>query len=418
MGTQHNAPDGWAGVLDSAGRGALDGLRIADFSRVLAGPYATMLLADLGADVVKVERPGIGDDTRAWHPPADHAGTSTYYLGVNRNKRSVVLDLTTDAGVEQARALVAESDVLVENFRPGTMERLGLGAGELRARHPGLIYCSISGFGSGEGAEIPGYDLLVQAVGGLMSVTGDAAGEPVKAGVALVDVITGLHASLGILAALRHRDATGEGQCVEVNLLGSLLSAMVNQASAFAVAGVVPGRMGNAHPSIAPYETFPAADRPIAIAVGNDRQFAALAEAVQDPGLAADDRFRTNADRVAHRTELRDILTERLSGAGADHWSAVLLAAGVPAGPVNTLDEAFAFAQKLGLPGIVDIPAAPAASADGADGADGADEAQGTPSRQVASPIALSGTPAQYRLPPPRLGQHTAEILHRLSDDA
>ncbi|MEU0073744.1 CoA transferase [Streptomyces sp. NPDC006332] len=404
MGTQHHAPHGPAGVLDGVGPGALDGLRIADFSRVLAGPYATMLLADLGADVVKIERPDIGDDTRAWNPPADHEGTSTYFLSVNRNKRSVVLDLTTEAGLEQARALVAESDVVVENFRPGTMERLGLGHRELRARQPGLVYCSISGFGSGAGAAIPGYDLLVQAVGGLMSVTGDAAGEPVKAGVALVDVITGLHASLGILAALRHRDATGEGQHVEVNLLGSLLSAMVNQASAFAVAGVVPGRMGNAHPSIAPYETFPASDRPIAIAVGNDRQFAALAEAVGDPDLAADHRFRTNADRVAHRAALRDILTERLGASGADHWAAVLLAAGVPAGPVNTLDEAFAFAHELGLPGIVDIPAA------------NANEAVGDPSRQVASPIALSGTPARYRMPPPRLGQHTAEILHRDSD--
>ncbi|MER6961740.1 CoA transferase [Streptomyces sp. NPDC000618] len=397
MGTQHNAPDERFGVLEEGGRGALEGLRVADFSRVLAGPYATMLLADLGADVVKVERPGIGDDTRAWHPPADRDGTSTYFLSVNRNKRSVVLDLTTQTGLAQARALVAESDVLVENFRPGTMERLGLGPRELRSRHPGLVYCSISGFGSGAGAAIPGYDLLVQAVGGLMSVTGEADGGPVKAGVALVDVITGLHASLGILAALRHRDATGEGQCVEVNLLGSLLSAMVNQASAFAVAGVVPGRMGNAHPSIAPYETFPAADRPIALAVGNDRQFAALAEAVGDPGLAADDRFRTNADRVAHRAALRDILTERLGAAGADHWSAVLLAAGVPAGPVNSLDEAFDFARKLGLPGIVELPAA---------------AREDRSSRQVASPIALSGTPAQYRLPPPRLGQHTAEILH------
>lgn len=402
MSTQHNAPDGWAGDRDGAIRGALEGLRIADFSRVLAGPYATMLLADLGADVVKVERPGTGDDTRAWNPPADHDGTSTYFLSVNRNKRSVTLDLATDAGIEQARVLVAESDVLVENFRPGTMERLGLGPRQLRALHPGLIYCSISGFGSGAGAAIPGYDLLVQAVGGLMSVTGEAAGEPVKAGVALVDVITGLHASLGILAALRHRDATGEGQHVEVNLLSSLLSAMVNQASAFAVAGAVPGRMGNAHPSIAPYETLPTADRPIALAVGNDRQFAALAEAVGIPGLAADDRFRANADRVAHRTELRDILTERLTTAGADHWSAVLLAAGVPAGPVNTLDEAFDFARKLGLPGIVDIPA---------------DTADGRPSRQVANPIALSGTPAQYRLPPPGLGRHNAEILPHLSSD-
>ncbi|WP_051866149.1 CaiB/BaiF CoA-transferase family protein [Streptomyces griseus] len=390
------------------GRGALEGLRIADFSRVLAGPYATMLLADLGADVVKVERPGVGDDTRAWHPPADHDGTSTYFLSVNRNKRSVVLDLTTGTGLAQARALIAESDVLVENFRPGTMERLGLGHRRLQALHPGLIYCSISGFGSGEGAAIPGYDLLVQAVGGLMSVTGDAAGEPTKAGVALVDVITGLHASLGILAALRHRDATGEGQLVEVNLLASLLSAMVNQASAFAVAGVVPGRMGNAHPSIAPYETFPAADRPIAIAVGNDRQFAALADAVGDPGLALDDRFRTNADRVAHRAELRDLLTRRLAAAGADQWSAVLLAAGVPAGPVNSLDEAFGFARKLGLPGIVDIPTEPLSPPASAG------EAQPEPSRQVANPIALSGTPARYRLPPPRLGQHTAEILNDL----
>ncbi|MDW8803343.1 CoA transferase [Streptomyces scabiei] len=401
MSAQQNAPAGSAGAVGESGRGALEGLRIADFSRVLAGPYATMLLADLGADVVKVERPGIGDDTRAWHPPADHDGTSTYFLGVNRNKKSVALDLTTDTGREQARALIAESDVLVENFRPGTMERLGLGHRELRARQPGLVYCSISGFGAGAGATIPGYDLLVQAVGGLMSVTGDAAGEPVKAGVALVDVITGLHASLGVLAALRHRDATGQGQLVEVNLLSSLLSALVNQASAFAVAGVVPGRMGNAHPSIAPYETFPAADRPIAVAVGNDRQFAALADLVGEPGLALDARFRTNADRVAHRTELRDILTRRLSAAGADHWSAVLLAAGVPAGPVNTLDEAFGFARKLGLPGIVEIPAA---SADGA---------QDRPFRQVASPITLSGTPARYRLPPPRLGRHTAEVLHQ-----
>ncbi|MEH0547609.1 CoA transferase [Streptomyces sp. B21-105] len=403
MSTQHDVAD--VPDISGAGRGALDGLRIADFSRVLAGPYATMLLGDLGADVVKVERPGIGDETRAWHPPADSDGTSTYFLSVNRNKRSVVLDLATESGREQARALVAECDVVVENFRPGTMERLGLGYDELRARKPELVYCSISGFGSGAGASIPGYDLLVQAVGGLMSVTGAADGEPVKAGVALVDVITGLHACLGVLAALRHRDATGRGQRVEVNLLGSLLSAMVNQASAFAVAGVVPGRMGNAHPSIAPYETFPTADRPIALAVGNDRQFAALAVAAGDAGLALDDRFRTNADRVAHRAELRDILTERLGAAGADHWSTVLLAAGVPAGPVNTLDDAFAFAGRLGLPGIVDIPAAPA------------DGEASRPSRQVAHPIALSETPAQYRLPPPRLGRHTTQILHGRPDE-
>ncbi|MEU2265523.1 CoA transferase [Streptomyces olindensis] len=399
MSTQHQTPDGRADAIGGTGRGALEGVRIADFSRVLAGPYATMLLADLGADVIKVERPGSGDDTRAWHPPTDHDGTSTYFLGVNRNKKSVVLDLATRAGRARAHALVADCDVLVENFRPGTMARLGLGHQDLLARHPRLVYCSISGFGSGAGATIPGYDLLVQAVGGLMSVTGTADGEPVKAGVALVDVITGLHASLGILAALRHRDATGQGQLVEVNLLGSLLSAMVNQASAYAVAGVVPGRLGNAHPSIAPYETFPTADRPIALAVGNDKQFAALAETLGEPGLADDDRLRTNTDRVAHRTELRETLIRLLSTGGADHWSTVLLAAGVPAGPVNGLDEAFAFAERLGLPGIVDVPA-PAAGA-----------AAGRPARQVAHPVALSATPARYLLPPPLLGQHTEEIL-------
>ncbi|MFJ7339651.1 CaiB/BaiF CoA transferase family protein [Streptomyces sp. NPDC101110] len=376
-------------------RGALTGLRIADFSRVLAGPYATMLLADLGADVVKVERPGSGDETRQWRPPADEQGTSTYFLGVNRNKRSVTLDLSDEADRERARALVAESDVLVENFRPGTMARLGLGHDDLKERHPGLVYCSISGFGPGGGAAIPGYDLLVQAVGGLMSVTGQPDGEPTKAGVALVDVITGLHAALGIMAALRHRDATGEGQRVEVNLLSSLLSAMVNQTSAYAVAGVVPGRMGNAHPSIAPYETFPTADRPLALAVGNDGQFAALAGVLGRPDLAGDPRFRTNPQRVAHRAELREVLGERLRTAGADHWSGVLAAAGVPAGPVNTVDEAFAFAERLGLPGVVTVP-----------GAGG-----GAGSRQVACPITLSTSPARHRLAPPELGEHTAEVF-------
>lgn len=395
MGSDGGGPKERTGA-GPAGGGALSGLRIADFSRVLAGPYATMLLADLGAEVIKVERPGTGDETRQWRPPADERGTSTYFLGANRNKRSVALDLATEAGRERARALIAGSDVLVENFRPGTMERLGLGHAELRARHPRLVYCSISGFGTGGGAALPGYDLLVQAVGGLMSVTGEPGGEPTKTGVALVDVITGLHAALGIMAALRHRDATGEGQRVEVNLLGSLLSAMVNQASGYAVAGVVPGRMGNAHPSIAPYETFPTADRPLALAVGNDTQFAALAEALGAPHLAADDRFCTNPGRVAHRAELAGLLGERLRTAGADHWSAVLLAAGVPAGPVNTLDEAFAFAHRLGLPGIVTVPGAGAES-----------------SRQVANPIALSASPPTYRLPPPALGEHTEEILGR-----
>jgi len=374
---------------------ALAGVRIVDFSRVLAGPYATMMLADLGADVVKVERPGAGDETRAWIPPVDADGTSTYFLGVNRNKRSVTLDLGAEADLSAARALAADCDVVVENFRPGTMDRLGLGYERLREANPGLVYCAISGFGTAGGAAIPGYDLLVQAVGGLMSVTGEQDGQPLKAGVALVDVITGLHAALGILAALRHREATGEGQRVEVNLLSSLLSAMVNQASGYAVAGSVPGRLGNAHPSIAPYETFETADRPIALAVGNDRQFAELADAIGLPQLAEDPRFCTNADRVAHREQLREILDGRLRTAGADEWSGVLLARGVPAGPVNALDEAFAFAAEIGLPAIVDIVAPDSPG----------------PARQMANPIALSRTPASYRLPPPGLGEHTDHVF-------
>ncbi|MFE0858445.1 CaiB/BaiF CoA transferase family protein [Streptomyces mutabilis] len=371
------------------GTAALAGLRIADFSRVLAGPYATMLLADLGAEVVKVERPGTGDDTRAWRPPADAAGTSTYFLGVNRNKRSVTLDLATDEGRDRARELIARSDVVVENFRPGTMAKLGLGHEELLAADPRLVYCSVTGFGTGAGAELPGYDLLVQAVGGLMSVTGEPDGEPTKTGVALVDVITGLHATVGILAALRHRERTGEGQLVEVSLLGSLLSAMANQASGYVAAGVVPGRLGNAHPSIAPYETFHTADRPIALAVGNDRQFAALAALLGAPELADDARFRTNPDRVAHRGELRPLLQDRLRTRGADHWAGALPAAGVPAGPVNALDEAFSYAERLGVEAVVDVA--------------------GT--RQVAHPIRLAATPARYRLAPPELGEHTDDVF-------
>ncbi len=281
--------------------------------------------------------------------------------------------------------------MVVENFRPGTMARLGLGPDELLAADPRLVYCSVTGFGTGEGAALPGYDLLVQAVGGLMSVTGDPDGEPTKTGVALVDVITGLHASLGILAALRHRERTGRGQLVEVSLLGSLLSALVNQASGYVAAGAVPGRLGNAHPSIAPYETFPTADRPIALAVGNDGQFAALAAALGRPGLATDPRFRTNPDRVAHRDELRAALRDGLSTHGADHWAEVLPAAGVPAGPVNTLDEAFAYAERLGLEAVVD--------------------AGGTP--QVAHPIRFGATPATYRLGPPELGEHTDAVFQK-----
>jgi crotonobetainyl-CoA:carnitine CoA-transferase CaiB-like acyl-CoA transferase len=363
--------------------GPLSGIRIADLSRVLAGPYATMLLGDLGAEVVKVERPGVGDDTRSWGPPYADNGMATYFAGVNRNKTSRTIDLSRDEGMAQVRTLIAESDVLMENFRPGALDAMGLGYDALSAEHPGLIYCSISGFGSGEGASLPGYDLLVQAMGGLMSVTGPGPGEPTKVGVALVDVITGLHATVGILAALHHRDETGEGQHVEVNLLSSLLSALVNQSSGYVAGGVVPGILGNAHPSIAPYEVFATADRPIVLAVGNDGQFRALVVALGLGELADDERFATNPERVAHRAELKALLEGALASRGAGEWQEVVAAAGVPCGPINDLEHAFALAQRLGLDPVVEIGGVPT----------------------VANPITLSGSPVEYRLPPPSLGE-------------
>ncbi|MFF3837817.1 CaiB/BaiF CoA transferase family protein [Streptomyces sp. NPDC001930] len=373
--------------------GALSGIVVADFGRVLAGPYMTMLLADLGADVIKIERPGSGDDTRAWGPPfAD--GEATYFLGVNRNKRSVALDLTDPDDLAAARAIVDRADVLVENFRPGTMEKLGLGYEDVRAANPGLVYCSVTGFGSGEGARLPGYDLLVQAMGGLMSVTGEPDGPGTKAGVALVDVITGLHAGMGVLAALRHRERTGEGQRVEVSLLSSLLSALTNQAAAHLGAGVVPRAMGNRHPSIAPYEVFEARDRPLVLAVGNDRQFQVLCERLGLPGLADDPRFATNTARVAHRDELVTALAGPLGTRTAGGWFEELTAAGVPCGPINDLAAAFDLADRLGLaPRVPESAAGPG---------------------QVAHPVRLGATPPTYRAAPPRLGEHTEGVLASL----
>ncbi|MGI5459209.1 CaiB/BaiF CoA transferase family protein [Streptomyces sp. CA-249302] len=370
----------------------LSGLLVADFGRVLAAPYATMLLADLGADVIKVEHPATGDDTRAWGPPHAH-GESTYYLSVNRNKRSLTLDLRAEADRRRATELVRRADVLFENFRPGTMDKYGLGYDRARALNPRLVYCSVTGFGPGAGAALPGYDLLIQAVGGLMSVTGTAPGEPVKTGVALVDVLAGVHAAVGVLAALRHRDATGEGQHVQVDLLSCLLSGMVNQAAGYTLAGKVPGILGNRHPSIAPYEVFRAQDRPLVVAVGNDRQFTALCQGLDAPELAADPRFATNSGRVAHVDELALQLGELLRTRTAADWYDRLTPLGVPCGPVNDLAQAFDLAERLGL--------APRATVTAPDG---------TPMDLVANPIGLSGTPPRYDTHPPRLGEHTEEI--------
>jgi crotonobetainyl-CoA:carnitine CoA-transferase CaiB-like acyl-CoA transferase len=362
-------------------KGPLDGIVVADFSRVLAGPYATMLLADLGAEVVKVERPGHGDDTRAWGPPYTEQGQSTYFAGVNRNKSTRAIDLSSPEGRDEARDLALAADVLVENFKPGALDRMGLGYAELARQHPGLVYCSITGFGAGAGRDLPGYDLLVQAMGGLMSITGPGPGEPTKAGVALVDVITGLHATVGILAALHHRDTTGEGQRVEVNLLSSLLSALVNQASGYVAAGVVPGILGNAHPSIAPYDVFSTADRPLVVAVGNDGQFAALVTELGAPELATHPDYATNPARVAHREELKARLEVLMAPSGADEWQRRITQAGVPCGPINDLAQAFALASSLGLQPIMEV--------------------DGTPT--VAHPITLSQSPATYRSGPPDL---------------
>lgn len=367
---------------------ALDGITVIDFSRVLAGPYATMMLGDFGADVIKIERPGAGDDTREWGPPYDSDGVATYFNSVNRNKRSVVLDLTDPGDVAAVREMVSHADVVVENFRPGTMEKLGLGYDALRELKPDLIYCAITGFGRDGGAALPGYDLLVQAVGGLMSITGPQPGHPTKVGVAVVDVLAGMHALTGILVALAHRDRTGEGQRVDTSLLSVLLSAMVNQASSFLGAATVPTIMGNRHPSISPYETFETADRPIALAVGNDKQFLLLVGAIGLAELADDPRFATNALRVHHSDELRALLEAELAKRGADHWYDILTSVGVPAGPINDVAEAFAFADKLGIAATVAVP--------------------GSSTPQVANPITLSATPVEYRSAPPRLGQDTA----------
>jgi crotonobetainyl-CoA:carnitine CoA-transferase CaiB-like acyl-CoA transferase len=376
--------------------GALAGLLVADFSRILAGPYATMLLADLGAEVVKVESPS-GDDTRTWQPPV-RDGVSTYYLGVNRNKRSVALDLTDSADLAVARELARRADIMVENFRPGGLARFGLDYSSVSAENPAIVYASISGFGSApEGASLPGYDLIVQAISGLMSLTGDPDGEPFRAGISVFDVMAGLHATIGVLAALRARNESGRGQHVEVSLLGSALSGLVNQSSAFVAGGVVPMRMGNSHPSLFPYEPLPCADGDLIITAGNNSQFRRLVEVLGAPELATDPRFSRNEDRTANRDALRPLLVERLATRTTMDWFHDIIAAGVPCGPINTVDAGVTFAQEVGLEPVVRAQGDP----------------DGVPS--VRNPIRLSATPAGYRLPPPALDEHGTEIRQWLT---
>src|SRR3954452_4571617 len=363
-------------------RGPLAGLLVADFSRILAGPYSTMLLADLGAQVVKVEGPN-GDDPRTWQPPV-REGIATYFLSINRNKRSIALDLRDPEDLALAHELARRADVFLENFKPGGLARFGLDYDSVSDANPGIVYGSISGFGSGpKGASLPGYDLIVQAISGLMSLTGSPDGEPYRAGIAVFDVMAGLHATIGVLSALNLRHETGRGQHVQVNLLASAMSGLVNQTSAFVAGDVVPFRMGNRHPSLFPYEPLPCADGELIVTAGNDGQFRKLCEVLGLPELPDDPRFRRNEDRTAHRDELRPLLVERLRTRGKMDWFREIIAAGVPCGPINTIDQGVAFADEVGLEPVVLAGEGAAA----------------IPS--VRNPIRFSDTAAQYRLPPP-----------------
>jgi len=377
--------------------GPLAGLVVADFSRVLAGPYCTMLLADLGADVIKVESPA-GDDTRRWIPPATGAGVSTYYLAINRNKRSVALNFDDADGLAAARELARRADILVENFKPGGLARFGLDYDSVRAGNPAIVYASISGFGSGGGKNLPGYDLMVQAMSGLMSLTGDPAGQPYRAGVAVFDVMAGLHSAFGILAALSYRTATGAGQHVQASLLASALSGMVNQSSAYVAGGVVPFRMGNAHPSLFPYEPLPTADGELIVIAGNDAQFRKVCDVLGTPQLADDPRFLRNEDRTANRDQLRELLVERLAKRPAADWFSDLIAAGVPCGPINTIDQGIAFADQIGLEPVAMAGAGQAALP------------------TIRHPVTYSQTVPRYELPPPALDEHGSQIRAWLAD--
>lgn len=366
-----------------SGSGPLSGLVVADFTRVLAGPYCTMLLADMGATVIKVESPQ-GDDTRGWKPPV-REDEATFYLSVNRNKHSIVLDLKDESDLEVAHELAAKADVLVENFKPGGLDQFKLDYDCVSALNPDVIYASITGFGTAGGAGLPGYDLLVQAVSGMMSLTGGQDTEPYRAGLAIFDVITGLHASIGILGALHHKDNTGQGQRVELNLLSSALSGMVNQSAAYVTGGVVPTRMGNEHPSLYPYEPMPTGDGMLIVVAGNNGQFTKLCAALGIPEIAADPRFGNPQDRNANREELRPILQDRLAARSAAEWFEYLSALGLPCAPIQDVKGGIELARKLGLEPVV---------------------MAGNGERRIPSvrhPVEFSQTPVSYELAPPEL---------------
>ena len=380
----------------------LEGIRVLDLSRVLAGPWCTQILGDFGADVIKVEVPGSGDDTRAWGPPflaqtdtGDILGESAYHLGCNRSKRSLAADLTTAAGADLVRQLALQADVVVENFRVGGLEKYGLDYKTLHQLNPRLVYCSITGFGQdGPYAERGGYDFVAQAMGGLMSITGEPDGPPTKVGVAITDISTGIYATISVLLALRHAERTGSGQQIDCSLLDTQMSMLANQAMSWLVGGVVPQRMGNAHPTVVPYRTFEARDGALVVAVGNDSQFRSLCQVLLRPNLAEDPRYRKNSDRVQHRDSLEPALQEMIGTWPRTDLIDALAEAKVPAGPVNSIDQAFQdpFAKAREV-------------------VHSFTREDGDPVPTLAFPAKLSETPADYRLPPPHLGQHTFEVL-------
>lgn len=379
----------------------LEGIVVADFSRVLAGPLCTMTLADLGATVIKVERPGSGDDTRSWGPPFSATG-STYFESVNRNKQSVTLDLADPADRVLAKELALRADVLVENFKPGGMAKLGLGYEELSGGNPGLVYASISGFGSTGGAHLPGYDFIVQALGGLMSITGEADADPMKAGVALVDVLTAKDATIGVLAALTARNEAGRGAHIEVNLLSSLQGALANQGQAYLGAGKVANRMGNAHPSIVPYQLLSCADGSVAVACGNDGQFAKLCAEIGEPQLCADSRFATNSARVANREVLVPLLEAALQADSGANWQSRFTGVGVPAGKVAGIDEGIDYATSLGLDPVIEVHNAEGVKV----------------GKQIRHPITWTPQLDAPALAPPQLGEHSGAVRRWLSQPA
>lgn len=394
----------FAPVTDAAKPGALDGVRVLDLTRILAGPFCTQMLGDLGAEVIKIERPGAGDDTRHWGPhyikgsDGQDTGESAYFMSANRNKRSVTVDMAKPEGAALIRQMALQADILVENFKVGGLAKYGLSYDDLKADNPGLVYCSITGFGQdGPYAARAGYDFLIQGMGGVMSLTGVPDGEPMKTGVAISDVMCGMYASTAILAALRHRDLTGQGQHIDMALLDTQVAWLINQGLDYLTTNTPPARLGNAHPNIVPYQAFEATDGYIILAVGNDGQFQRFCDFAGLEGVSADARFATNNARVKNRAALIPIIEQGIAAHAVAHWLDGLAERGVPCGPVNDLAKVFDDPQVRHRQMVVDLPHAPDPQA---------------PARQIASPMKLSETPVNYRRSAPGLGQHTDEVLH------